>query len=462
MGVEFLNRLFGTAGIRGRYLEKVSPELGYSLGLAIATLLNNKGSTVVGYDVRYTSQLLSLSVASGLMSGGVDVYSVGLVPTPVLAYSTVKLKADSGVMITASHNPPEDNGFKCFDSRGAEYTVDLERRVEELIGEKSYKLVDWDRVGKYTLDLEVLEEYVRDIVEKLKPSSVKKKFRVLIDPANGAASNVTPRILRVLGANVVSINSNPDGLFPGRHPEPRPDVLEELGRVVRSLNCSVAFAHDGDADRLAVLNSRGEFVPNDTLIAFYAKLKLSKKRGVVIVSVDVSKAVEEVVEELGGRVVRAKLGKTHEKLLEFKGKAVIAAEPWKLIDPEWGLWVDGIYQAALLTSLMLESGESIESLIRGIPRYPQERLSYKVKEGEKEEVYNKICEALLDEFKGYVRTLEIDGLKLEMPDNSWILVRKSGTEPKIRFYIEARSGKQLKTYVYKVEKIFSQAIKHRL
>lgn len=454
-------RLFGTAGIRGDYPRRVGAELAYKLGASLASLVGCRGSSVVGYDVRLTSQMLALSLASGLMSGGLDVYFLGLTPTPTLAYSTVKLGGRVGVEVTASHNPPEYNGFKCFDKLGAEFTTRLEVEVEKLLEESSYKLVSWDKVGKIYFYDGVVEDYIYDLAGRVEPSKKRGEVKVLVDPANGAASNVTPRVLRLLGAKVYSINSNIDGTFPGRHPEPRPDVLEDVGMVARSLNCHATFAHDGDADRLSVLDSRGNFVLNDTLIALYAKHKLSLKRGSVVISVDVSKSVEEVVEGLGGKIVRAKLGKVHEKLLEV-GDAIMAAEPWKLIDPDWGLWVDGIYQAALLTSLMLESGKKIEELVKDIPRYPQKRLSYPVREEVKDLVYERICEEVLRLFKGYVNVVDIDGLKLEMQDNSWILVRKSGTEPKIRFYIEARNYKQLEAYTRKVEKIAYQTIRQHV
>lgn len=455
-----MGRLFGTAGIRGPYLDKVSPELAFKVGLAVATYLEGKGSVAIGHDVRTTSWLLASSVASGVMAGGLDAVSIGLAPTPVLAYSVKRLRARSGVVVTASHNPPEDNGLKCFNRDGMEYTEEMEEELERIIFEGRFNYAPWDRVGRLIQAPELIEDYVKDLIDRFKPERVKRRVRVIVDLANGAAYNITPRILRAIGAGVVTVNGNPDGFFPGRHPEPRPDVLDELGRITRSLRADGAFAHDGDADRLSVLDEGGAFIYNDVLIAFYAKLKLIEKGGgVVVVSIDTSTAVDEVVERYGGEIVRTKLGKTHEKLKELGRKAVMAAEPWKLIDPDWGPWVDGIYQATLITKKMLESGMTVSELLSDIPRYPQKRISYRVEESKKSLLYEEICNLMLESFRDYEELITIDGLRINMPDKSWVLVRKSGTEPKIRFYIEARSKKQLEEYISKVEKIMAKVLR---
>jgi len=452
-----VRRLFGTAGIRGEYGKVVSPEIAYKVGLAMATFIGGKGTVSVGYDVRLTSPLLSSSVASGLMAGGVDVVNIGLVPTPVLAFTAPHLGLDGGVMITASHNPPPDNGIKCFDSKGMEFTEKMEEELEDIIFNEKFTYAKWDGVGDLEYYPEVVDEYVDKLLSKFKPKKIRRKIKVIVDCANGAASNITPLILRKLGASVLSINCHFDGLFPGRTPEPRPDVLEGLGRIAKTAGVDVAFAHDGDADRLSALTSDGRFVLNDRLIAYYAKVKLLEKGGgVVIVSIDTSFAIDEVVEKYGGEIVRTKLGKTHEKLVEYGSKAVMSAEPWKLIDPDWGYWVDGIYQAALLTSLMLEKGVTIEELLKDIPEYPQVRVSFKVPNEIKHKIVNEVHEKMREIFKNYESELTIDGLRLNMPDKSWVLVRASGTEPKIRIYAEARTSKRLNEIYEKTLKILRE------
>ncbi|GAB6147938.1 phosphohexomutase domain-containing protein [Stetteria hydrogenophila] len=452
-----MGRLFGTAGIRGPYLEKITPELTYRVGLSLAAYVGGRGSATVGHDVRTTSPLLAQLAAAGLMAGGLDAIYLGLVPTPVLAYSVPHTRSRAGIIITASHNPPSDNGLKIFDDNGMEYTQSMESDLERLIltGDLKALHAPWNGVGKLIVGTEIVEEYVRDLVDRMRVHSPRIKLRVGVDCANGAASGVTPRVLRQLGVGVVSFNCHPDGLFPGRCPEPRPDVLREYIKGAESLGLDALLAHDGDADRLALAVPGRAFVKQDLLIALFAKHKLEERKGTIIVSVDVGIEVDEVVEKLGGKVVRAKLGKTHEKLKETPG-ALMAAEPWKLIDPSWGLWVDAIYQAALLVKLSLESGKKPAQLIEELPSYPSARISVKLgSDDEKQVLYEKLEEEVLSAFtrSGKERVTDIDGVRIDFDEGSWILVRKSGTEPKIRIYGQARSRDKLKELVEEVRRL---------
>ncbi len=455
-----MSRLFGTAGIRGPYLERVTPELAYRVGLAVAFYVGQWGSATVGHDVRTTSPLLAQLVAAGLMAGGLDAIYLGLVPTPVLAYSVPHTRSRAGVVITASHNPPPDNGMKVFDQDGMEYTRSMEEELEHLIldSDQSTLHAPWDRVGRLVQGTEVAEEYVRDLVDEMSVAVPRYKPTVAVDCANGAASHITPRVLRELGAKVVSLNCHHDGFFPGRMPEPRPDVLKKYTEALPSLSTEALLAHDGDADRLAmVLPARG-FVKQDLLIALFAMEKLKERRGTVIVSVDVGLEVEEVVENMGGRIVRAKLGKTHEKLRESPG-AIMAAEPWKLIDPEWGPWVDGIYQAAFLVRMSMLEGMPLDRLIEQIPFYPSIRMAIRLAgESDKETLYRMLYERVASGIDGEpARILEIDGIRVEFRDRSWVLLRPSGTETKLRVYAQALDRKRLLDIVERIRRLMSEA-----
>jgi phosphoglucosamine mutase len=442
-----LNRrkLFGTAGIRGRYLEKIRPGLAYDVGLAVAAHVGGRGTVTIAHDIRTTGPLLALSAGSGIMSGGVDAVFLGMVPTPVLAFSVPHTNSRAGIMITASHNPPPDNGIKVFQYNGMEYTEKMEEELERIMEIKSRFHASWDQVGRLIDAREVGEDYVERVLGMMKPKTVKYTPRILIDCSNGAASNFTPRILRMMGAKVFSTNCHPDGYFPGHEPEPRQDVLQPLLQLASPLNADVVLAHDGDADRLSALTLSRGFIKQDLLIALYAMVKLREGKGSIIVSVDVGNSVTDVVEKYGGRIVRSKLGKIHEKLLEHPG-ALLAAEPWKLIDPSWGLWVDGIYQAALITKLMMEEGVSLDKLLESIPSYPWARISIPlIEDSEKKyEYYDALREELLSRMSTYTRIDEIDGVRLEFDDGSWVLLRVSGTEPKIRFYGEAKERSRMK------------------
>ncbi len=438
-------RLFGTAGIRGPYLSRVTPRLAYKLGLALAAMLGD-GSATVGYDVRTTSPLLASMAASGLMAGGVDAIMLGVVPLPVASYSVPRTNSRVGVMVTASHNPPPDNGLKVIGETGMEFTASMEEELEALMErEEQSLLAPWDRVGRLLSGSEVRDYYMEDLVARLVPDGARRRPFLAVDCASGAASRVTPLVLRRLGVErLVTFNCQEDGLFPGRQPEPRPDVLKPFIDAAVGLGAEALLAHDGDADRLALGVPGYGFVKQDLVIALLAWWKLRDSPGTIIVSVDVGLEVQEVVEEMGGRLVRARLGKIHEKLLEEEG-AVLAAEPWKLIDPAWGRWVDGIYQAGLITHISMVEGRSIRELLDMLPFYPSARVSFKVPgEAERDRLY----EALIEEFtarfsRNAVNIIAIDGVRVEYEDGSWVLLRRSGTEPKVRAYMQARSSDKL-------------------
>ncbi|HEW63571.1 phosphopentomutase/phosphoglucosamine mutase [Fervidicoccus fontis] len=451
------SRLFGTDGIRGKYLEKVKPGLAYDIGLAVAAHVGGRGTITIGHDIRTTSPLLALSAGSGAMSGGTDAIFLGMVPTPVLAYSVPHTKSKAGIMITASHNPPPDNGIKVFQYNGMEYTERMEDELERIIQVKSEVHASWDQVGRLINAPEIGEDYVDELSYMMSPRTVKYVPRVYVDCSNGAASNYTPRLLRKMGAKVFSANCHPDGYFPAHEPEPRQDVLEPLINVAQPLSPDVILAHDGDADRLSALTIKRGFIKQDHLIALYAKEKLLEGKGTIIVSVDVGNSVSDIVEKYGGRLVRAKLGKLHEKLLEYPG-ALFAAEPWKLIDPKWGMWVDGIYQAIYLTKLMMEEGLSLDGLLSDIPCYPWARISIPIiNDGEKKrELYMLIEENILSTFDGYKTLTKVDGIRLDFDDKTWFLIRMSGTEPKIRLYAEAPTTQKLEELVDKLSKIINE------
>ncbi len=449
-------KLFGTAGIRAEYPERVNALFALKLGLALAMYLNNKGTITIGHDTRTTSQLLAYSLASGAMSGGLNIDFLCLAPTPITAYATRKRKNKAGISVTASHNPPQYNGFKVFDGNGMEYTADMEEELERNIDlvERNPIFNNWDNVGKLVLDTDILEDYVEELISRTEPKKKTHELKVIVDCANGAAYEVTPRVLREIGARTLTIHCNPDGFFPGRTPEPRPDVLTYIHSLLQVLRADLALAQDGDADRLSVITRKQGFIKQDRLIALYAKMKLLDKKGVIIVSIDVGHVVEEIVGKYGGKLVRWKLGKTHEKLKE-NPNALLAAEPWKLIDPAWGPWVDGIYQAALLTKLSIENN-GLDKLFDDIPDYPSKRFSVKLPKHKINGIYDTIAEELLARSDS-AKITTIDGIRLDYEDGSWLLVRKSGTEPKIRFYMEALTKDRLEELINYSIKLLKKA-----
>lgn len=454
-----MGRLFGTAGIRGSYPEEVGPELAYGLGASVAWV-RRAGLIVVGGDGRLTTPILKAMASAGAMAVGADVVDAGLVPMPALPWAVVRLGADAGVYITASHNPPTDNGVKIFRPDGAEFTRAEESEVEEAYFSRSWEPAPWDRVGRLLSGGDLLTQYVEEVADAAEPDVVRGVPKVVVDTANGAASLATPRVLKDIGAEVFSFNSNVDGRFPGRYPEPRADVLEPLLPAARALGADVFLAHDGDGDRLAVLDPAKGFVKQDRIIALLARWKLGERGGTVVVSIDVGRAVRDVVESMGGELRVVRLGKLHEGLLEAPD-AVMAAEPWKFIDPSWGKWIDGVYQAAAIVRMMAEEGKTIGELLADIPDYPQARVSVRVPKAVRDAVYEAVAEGLKASAPEGAEVTTIDGVRVDYPDGSWILVRKSGTEPKIRIYGEAPTLERLERAVEALKREIISLAKER-
>ncbi|MEM2009678.1 MAG: phosphoglucomutase [Thermosphaera sp.] len=446
-------RLFGTAGIRLQYPTPLNPVLALKLGTVLGTLGLSQDYYMV-HDTRTTSQLLTLSFASGLMASGKNVYLGGVAPTPVAGFAARRNKG-VGVSITASHNPPEYNGFKFYDPEGYEFTRREEALVEDLI-DKEISLVPWHSVGGLEISRNIVKDYVESLVGFLGTSGLETNKVFVLDCANGASYEVSPKIIRSLGGKPFTINCNPDGFFPYRPPEPRKDVLEHYVEMLRELSPSAIFAHDGDADRLAVLDPVEGFIKQDRILALFAKKALEEKKGVVIVSVDTGRAVDDVVEMMGGRVEKYLLGKTHERLKDLgSSQVVMAGEPWKLILTSWGPWVDGVLQVGLLTkALLLDNASTIAKLLKkeGIPDYPWDRRSYVVWPPTlREAIYNTLVEEVVSSLGEPEKILTIDGVRCDYSDDSWFLIRMSGTEPKIRIYSEAKTKQRLHEIMSKIE-----------
>ena len=451
-------KLFGTSGIRGNIRSKVTERFALDLALAMSTMLANDGQVIVGSDYRTTSSQLRAIVLGGLLGGGVDVLDAGSVPTPVLAFGARTLEASAGIMVTASHNPPEDNGMKCYSHEGREYVREEEQILEQLISQRSFTNVSWDQMGTQIAAPDLVEIYAQQVLDRVGP--FRRRLRVVVDCANGTTYNLTPLILSKLGCEVISLNAHPDGRFPGRPAEPSPEHLATTCQFVRHLKADLGIAHDGDGDRLAVIDEKGRYVNNDTVLAFFARLLLTEKGpGRIITSVDTSSRIYRVARSSGGTVERTRLGKTHALLDENNRASVrLCCEPWKIIDPSWGFWGDAIYAACRLIQTLDQTKGAVSSLFHGIPENPQKRFFFRCPDDLKNTAMARISEDL-SRLKNVGEVWTFDGVRANFSDDSWVLVRKSGTESKIRIYCEGSSPKRLKQLVSESSKIVRTAIR---
>ena len=423
---------FGTAGIRGIYGQEVSLRETISVCFAVNELLG-EGRFGLGYDSRKTSAMLAMIASSAMNWYGSDVENYGLIPTPVLAYNIKASKLHAGFSITASHNPAEYAGVKVFGTDGIEFSLEAEHKVEQLMepaGKREEK--ELTSFGTTFENEEAIYSYREALLKRAPPS--KKIFKILVDCANGAAGGVTPGILHELGHEIVTVNAHPSGKFPGRPPEPMPETLVEVAALSKAIGADFTVAHDGDADRLVMIDELGRVVPDYMLSALVLKIILGRvKRGNVIISVNSSSALEKTARDAGCTVQRSRLGKTFEEL--YKRRGIYGSEPSKIVDPRWGYWEDGIYASVLVTQYLSENNLSLSKALEWIPVYHSLQKNL-LPSG----VLDLECvrSQMAEEFSGQVDSFEeLDGVKLNLKGGGWLMVRSSGTERKVRVYVES-------------------------
>ncbi|MFW9961978.1 MAG: phosphoglucosamine mutase [Candidatus Sifarchaeia archaeon] len=453
-------KLFGTSGIRGSIIEKSTPDLALGLGRGLGSFLAGKGTVGVGVDVRTSREMLKSALVSGLISTGVHVVDLGIAPMPTVAYYSTINGVSATVIITASHNPPTDNGFKFFSS-GREFIRSEEEFLENSIRNRNYKVASWDKIGQISKK-DIRLDYLSKTREFLLHRGEKSKgTKVLVDLANGAATEYTPQLLSDFGFSVTTINSHQDGHFPGRPPEPSPRNLGDAMRMAAESDFAVTMCHDGDGDRLAVIDEEGEFIDQNRVIAVFARDEVERNGGgIVLTSIDTSSVIDDVVNSIGGSVIRLALGSLQEFFLTERGNDVIfASEPWKPIFTRFGFWMDGITGAGRFAQLVDELGDgSCMKLMDSIPKYPILRDFVPCPDRIKQSFLLRVKELLVPEISGVEKVLEVDGIRIDYKDGSYVLIRVSGTEPKARLYVGAKSQRTLDKTASVVKKIMEQVL----
>jgi phosphomannomutase len=434
--------LFGTAGIRGGTTARVTPELAVSVGRAAGLAAVDEGDAefVVGRDGRTTGEALASAVEAGLLSAGATVRRAGVLPTPALAYES---RGRRGVMLTASHNPPTDNGLKLFVD-GVEYDRTREETVEARV-DRDAPPVPWDHWGT-TERVEPLPRYREAVVSYARTVGANLDgLPVAVDCGNGVGSLGTPAVLRELGAAVIGLNDHVDGHFPGRESKPTPESLADLRSFVADGDFALGIGHDGDADRVVVVDGEGEVVHEDTVVAILAAAYVRRavadgvEEPVVVTTPNASARIDEQVVAAGGRVERVRLGALHEGIASARaagGDVVFAAEPWKHIHTRFGGWIDGVCSAAVVARLVASHEDGLSGLRAPVTERPYRKRSVPCPDESKRAVVSALETALPEAFPAADVDVE-HGVRLEFPDASWLLVRASGTEPYVRLYAES-------------------------
>jgi len=424
-----MTTLFGTNGIRW-IIDEQNIDFPVLLGLTAGTFFGIGKKVVLGMDTRTSGPMIFNAVLSGLKATGCDVIDIGIVPTPTVQYAVKELDAEGGIVVTASHNPPNFNGLKFIASDGTEFSREQESKIDSIYHEKTMKRADWNKIGKHYCERHIHAKYRESIISKAK---ISKPVKAVVDCANGTAWDYTPGILTKLGCQVLTLNAQPDGRFPGRLPEPIRENISSLMMAVKQHDSDLGIAHDGDADRAAFVDEKGNFITGDQSLAIFAINAVKKKGGgKVVIPINTSMTVLDVIKANGGEPVITPVGSPliARKMMEIN--AILGGEGnGGIIFPEHLFCRDGMMSSVKMVEI-ISAGYPISELIAQLPKYYLKRDKLAIPPGMKSSIMKRIQEGSQGDI------LDIDGIKIVHEDH-WILVRPSGTEPILRVTVESKS-----------------------
>jgi len=459
--------LFGTNGVRGIPNEDLTPDLVMNLTKSLSTYIG-RGEIAIATDTRLSGEMLKGAAVSGIVSCGLDVIDLGTVPSPCLQYYVGKTDADSGVIVTASHNPPEYNGIKFVDSEGVEYPESELEEMESIYREKKYLKSEWYEAGEYRKDgngnaIKMYKDAIKEVVDKKAIEEFSPT--VVVDPGNGAGCFVTPHLLRELGCKVIGLNSHPDGMFPVRDPEPVPENLDEFGSVVKAVNADLGVAHDGDADRAVFADDRGRVHLGDVSLALFFRDAVedhTSKKEIdgckVVTPVSSGNKVADTVKECGAEITWTQVGSTvvARKMMELGDVCACGGEEnGGVIFPDFQYCRDGALTAARMVEMLAKDGRTMSEMVDELPTY--ESVKTKIEIDNKEKVMDEVMERVEARSKEWQDVSYIDGVKAFLEDG-WFLIRPSGTEPVVRIFTEASTEGKANKIASDARSIVEEAI----
>jgi len=438
-------KIFGTDGVRGvANVEPVTAETALKLGRAAAHVfmtLNPQAhppglrpKIVLGKDTRLSGYMLENALVAGITSLGVDVLLIGPLPTPGVAYITRSLRADAGIVLSASHNSYEDNGIKFFQHDGYKLADEIERKIEQLVftGEIDSIRPTAQKIGRATRIDDALGRYVEFAKASFPRGITLEKMRIAVDVGNGAAYKSTPCILRELGAELVVAHNQPNGTnINAACGSTYPD---EIQRLVRKSEAMVGISHDGDADRVLLCDEAGELVDGDEILAIAAVDLLGRNQlaqNALVATVMSNFGLDETLATHGGKVIRTKVGDRYviEEMVR-QNLNLGGEQSGHLIFRDFTTTGDGIISALQILRIMQATGKPLSELKKCLAKYPQAQRNLRVKEKPPLETLPAITKLVSD-------------AERELKGKGRVLLRYSGTEPKIRLLIEGRDLSQI-------------------
>lgn len=425
--------LFGTNGVRGIANEYIVPELAVNLARCLGTYMGSKGTVAIGCDTRISGRMLKSAAIAGALSTGLNVIDVGIVPTPSILYY-VRDFADAGIIVTASHNPREYNGIKFIAGDGSEFSRDAEKDIEKIYSSGKYSIVSWEKTGSFRIDPGVNEYYVKNIIKSVNAEAIRgRRLKVVTDTGCGAGSLTLPFLLRELGCQILTLEAQPDGTFPWRNPEPLPEALTELTKLVKMTGADLGAAHDGDADRVVFVDENGEFINDEVLLAMMAKYIVEHEKGPIVTPASSSQRMADVAKDAGVELYWTAVGSINVARKMMEVNAVFGGEGnGGLIFPKHQYCRDGAMGCAKVLEI-LAGGEKLSELAKSVPQYFNEKTKVPAKNT------HTTMEIIKNEASGLGQKLDTtDGVKIWYEDG-WVLIRPSGTEPIFRIFAEAKN-----------------------
>lgn len=429
-------RLFGTNGIRGIFGQNLNLGFLSDITSSIGSFFN-KGPILVGYDGRKSSVIISKIVCASLSSVGLDSFVCGLVPTPCLQFAAKKLGYNGGIMITASHNPPEYNGLKPSAKDGVEISREDELKVEKIYFNKMWKVSK--KLGNIGNENRAVSTYLNGIKTQVNAKKIKsKRFKIVLDLGNGVQAITAPLLCKELGCEIISINDDIDGSFPGRGSEPTPQNLNRLSQTVIKFKADFGVGFDGDGDRSIFCDDKGKILTGDRSALLISKYILDKyPRSKVVTTINSTSVIDIIAAETKSKVIRTKVGSVEVSRTMVQKNAIIGFEEnGGFMYGKHNQVRDGAMTLGLVLDLLAHTNKTISEKMDDLP--PSFTTKGKI-------------ECSKDDFKKIIQNLKnqpfkkdlTDGIKIFLDESNWIMVRLSGTEPIARIYAEANSQDNL-------------------
>lgn len=426
--------LFGTNGIRGVFGKDLSLDFLVEITRSLAAYYK-KGPILIGRDGRNSNNIMLNIVTAVLNSDGLDTVDAGILPTPCLQYATKKNQYEGGIMITASHNPPEYNGLKPIASDGVELPRQDETVVENIFANKRF--ITSEILGRTFKEEMVIDRYTDDVLALVNVDKIKKrKFKVTMDLGNGVQALVAPLIAKKLGCEIVTVNGTVDGNFPGRGSEPTPSNLSLMSSVATKTESDIGAAYDGDGDRSIFCDDKGIVHWGDKTGTLLAKYLITTKhpKAKIVCPINTTHILTKIAQENGSEIIHTKVGSVEVSREMVKQDAIIGME-------ENGGFMygvlnqvrDGALTTALMLDLMASEEKSLSGILSDLPKVYQYKSKFQCAE-------MGLIQNVIDSVKNHGSPMKIetlDGVKIWFDKESWLMLRPSGTEPLIRMYGES-------------------------